>query len=182
MKYTLISSALLAAVMFSGAANATFGGTIQFQGQLVNAACAVDLNSTNQTIQMGQFRTASFGAAGAVVPGATTPSVPFSIQLNDCDVTAVSSAQVSFLGQADTTGNLTNVLAIGNGAGDARGVGIRITDSAGVAAPLDLTPTSAVTLSQGKNVLPFSAQYVATRATVEPGTANAGVTFHVTYQ
>ncbi|WP_447876722.1 type 1 fimbrial major subunit FimA [Serratia fonticola] len=179
MKHTLISSALLATLFLSGAANATYGGRINFEGQLVNAACAVDANSVDQTIQMGQFRTASFGTAGSVTLGTTTSKVPFSIQLNDCDTTVAQTAAVGFVGSS-TPGTPT-ALAIGSGAGTANGVGIRITDSAGVAAPLDGTVTTPVTLVDGKNVLPFHAQYIATATTVTAGIANAPVTFQVTY-
>ncbi len=57
------------------------GGTIHFEGKLVNAACAVSTpNSPIKTVTLGQYRTASLrrlmirDRAGA-----------FSIVLNDCD-------------------------------------------------------------------------------------------------
>nr|VUD26840.1 major type 1 subunit fimbrin (pilin) [Salmonella sp. NCTC 7297] len=56
------------------------GGTIHFEGKLVNAACAVSTKSADQTVTLGQYRTASFKAVGD-----TTAQVPFTIILNDCD-------------------------------------------------------------------------------------------------
>ena len=63
MKRTVLSSVIIASAFLSGVASAaTNGGTVKFEGELVNAACAVDTSSMHQTVQMGQVRTASFAA------------------------------------------------------------------------------------------------------------------------
>ncbi|MFZ5210256.1 type 1 fimbrial major subunit FimA [Enterobacter kobei] len=174
MKYAIISSAVLASLFIAGAANASFGGRINFEGEVVNAACAVDANSTNQTIQLGQVRSGSFNAAGQLAG-----KVPFSIQLNDCDTTVSSTASVGFIAVQDATDQ--NALAVNGGAGAATGIGIYITDASGTVVTPDGTESSAVTLIDGKNVLPFHAQYVSTDAAVTAGTANATTTFRVIY-
>ncbi|HCR2161356.1 TPA: type 1 fimbrial major subunit FimA [Enterobacter asburiae] len=174
MKHTLISSAVLATLFFASAANANYGGRINFEGEVVSAACAVDANSVNQTIQLGQVRTGAFSAAGQVAG-----KVPFSIQLNDCDTTVSSTASVGFIAAQDA--NDANALAVNGGAGAATGIGIYITDASGSVVTPDGTESSAVTLIDGKNVLPFHAQYVSTDATVTAGTANATTTFRVIY-
>ena len=56
------------------------GGTVHFKGEVVNAACAVDAGSIDQTVQLGQVRSAKLAAAGQ-----TSTAVGFNIQLNDCD-------------------------------------------------------------------------------------------------
>ncbi len=71
------------------------GGTVHFKGEVVNAACAVDAGSVDQTVQLGQVRTASLKQAGA-----TSSAVGFNIQLNDCDTTVATKAAVAFLGTA----------------------------------------------------------------------------------
>ena len=82
------------------------GGTVHFKGEVVNAACAVDAGSVDQTVQLGQVRTASLKQAGA-----TSSAVGFNIQLNDCDTTVATKAAVAFLGTAiDATH--TDVLAV----------------------------------------------------------------------
>lgn len=52
------------------------GGTVHFKGEVVNAACAVDAGSVDQTVQLGQVRTATLKQAGA-----TSSAVGFNIQL-----------------------------------------------------------------------------------------------------
>ncbi len=67
------------------------GGTIHFEGKLINAACAVSTKSADQTVTLGQYRTASFTAID------TTAQVPFSIVLNDCDPKVAATAAVASL-------------------------------------------------------------------------------------
>ena len=71
------------------------GGTVHFKGEVVNAACAVDAGPVDQTVQLGQVRTATLKQAGA-----TSSAVGFNIQLNDCDTTVATKAAVAFLGTA----------------------------------------------------------------------------------
>lgn len=87
MKHKLMTSTIASLMFVAGAAVAAdptpvsvSGGTIHFEGKLVNAACAVSTKSADQTVTLGQYRTASFTAIGN-----TTAQVPFSIVLNDCD-------------------------------------------------------------------------------------------------
>ena len=97
---SLSSTAALAAV------TTVNGGTVHFKGEVVNAACAVDAGSVDQTVQLGQVRTASLDQDGA-----TSSAVGFNIQLNDCDTDVASKAAVAFLGTTIDT-NHTNVLAM----------------------------------------------------------------------
>ncbi len=51
------------------------GGTVHFKGEVVNAACAVDAGSIDQTVQLGQVRSAKLATAGAPVrPSVSTSS------------------------------------------------------------------------------------------------------------
>lgn len=60
---SVVALAVLSASQLSMAATVT-GGTVHFTGRIVNAACAVSADSTDQTVNMGQYRTAFFDAKG----------------------------------------------------------------------------------------------------------------------
>ncbi len=143
----------------SGLAAATTvnGGTVHFKGEVVNAACAVDAGSVDQTVQLGQVRTASLAQEGA-----TSSAVGFNIQLNDCDTTVADKAAIAFLGTA-IDGNHPNVLALqSSAAGSATSVGVQILDRTGNALTLDGATFSAqTTLNNGTNTIPFRARYYA---------------------
>ena len=153
------------------------GGTVHFKGEVVNAACAVDAGSVDQTVQLGQVRTASLAQEGA-----TSSAVGFNIQLNDCDTNVASKAAVAFLGTAIDAAH-TNVLALqSSAAGSATNVGVQILDRTGVALTLDgATFSSETTLNNGTNTIPFQARYYAI-GEATPGAANADATFKVQYQ
>ncbi|HGF5432971.1 TPA: type 1 fimbrial major subunit FimA [Escherichia coli] len=182
MKIKTLAIVVLSALSLSSAAaladtTTVNGGTIHFKGEVVNAACAVDAGSVDQTVQLGQVRTASLKQAGA-----TSSAVGFNIQLNDCDTTVATKAAVAFLGTAiDAT--RTDVLALqSSAAGSATNVGVQILDRTGNALTLDGATFSAqTTLNNGTNTIPFQARYFATGAAT-PGAANADATFKVQYQ
>ena len=153
------------------------GGTVHFKGEVVNAACAVDAGSVEQTVQLGQVRSAKLATAGS-----TSSAVGFNIQLNDCDTSVSTKASVAFSGTAVDTTNNTVLALQGSASGGATNVGIQILDNKGKPLALDgATFSSATTLNDGPNVLPFQARYYATGAATA-GTANADATFKVQYE
>lgn len=182
MKIKTLAIVVLSALSLSSAAaladtTTVNGGTVHFKGEVVNAACAVDAGSVDQTVQLGQVRTASLAQEGA-----TSSAVGFNIQLNDCDTNVASKAAVAFLGTAIDAGH-TNVLALqSSAAGSATNVGVQILDRTGAALTLDgATFSEQTTLNNGTNTIPFQARYFATGAAT-PGAANADATFKVQYQ
>jgi major type 1 subunit fimbrin (pilin) len=182
MKLSLLSLASVSALTLSASAFAApvtvNGGTVHFVGELVNAACAVHTDSADQTVNLGQYRTASLAASG----DKTTP-VPFQIKLVDCDPTVSATAAVAFYGQADSTNaGLLAVSAGGSNQTAATNVGIEISDDASKALAVDgATFSTPKDLIAGDNALNFSARYVATGAST-PGQANADATFVVKYE
>lgn len=96
MKLRFISSALAAALFAATGSYAAVvdGGTIHFEGELVNAACSVNTDSADQVVTLGQYRTDIFNAVGN-----TSALIPFTIQLNDCDPVVAANAAVAFSGQ-----------------------------------------------------------------------------------
>ncbi|EFN6773608.1 type-1 fimbrial protein subunit A [Escherichia coli] len=182
MKIKTLAIVVLSALSLSSAAaladtTTVNGGTVHFKGEVVNAACAVDAGSVDQTVQLGQVRTASLKQDGA-----TSSAVGFNIQLNDCDTDVASKAAVAFLGTTIDR-NHTNVLALqSSAAGSATNVGVQILDKTGTALALDGASFSAqTTLNNGTNTIPFQARYYAIGAAT-PGAANADATFKVQYQ
>lgn len=188
MKRSILSSLIVASAFVSGiaSANTVNGGRVNFEGELVNAACAVDMSSVNQTIKMGQVRTANFATTGA-----TSGAIPFDIKLTGCDSSVGGTAAtgttpavpatvaVGFLGVVDSQN--ASALAISGGAGAATGIGIRIIDKGGVPVQFNGTPGTAINITNGTMSIPFQASYISTAATVTAGTANATATFTVTY-
>ena len=184
MKRKLMTSSVIASLMLvAGAAVAAdpvsvSGGTVHFEGELVNAACAVSTQSSDQVVTLGQYRTASFTAVGD-----TTVQIPFSIVLNDCDPKVAATAAVAFSGQSDiTNNNLLAVTSADNGT-TASGVGIEILDNTSTALKPDgATFSTAQALVEGTNTLRFSARYKATATSATPGQANADATFIMKYE
>lgn len=154
------------------------GGTVHFKGEVVNAACAIDSESMNQTVELGQVRSINLAESGK-----TSAAVGFNIKLNDCATDVAKTAAVAFLGTTIGVGTDDNILALQNSAaGTAKNVGIQILDRTGQVLALDGATFSAKTdLIDGTNILPFQTRYVAT-GVAEAGIANADATFKVQYQ
>jgi major type 1 subunit fimbrin (pilin) len=183
MKVSKIAASLVATLgLVVSAANADTvtvnGGNVHFNGELVNAACAVSTDSSNQTVELGQYRTASFTKTGD-----TSAKIPFNIVLNDCDPTVAATASVAFAGQVDANDATLLSVASGSNTDTATGVGIEIMDSASATlSPNGSTFSTAQNLIQGTNTLHFSARYKSTADTTAPGQANADATFVMKYE
>lgn len=185
MKHKLMTSTIASLMFVAGAAVAAdpapvsvSGGTIHFEGNLVNAACAVSTKSADQTVTLGQYRTASFKAVGD-----TTAQVPFTIILNDCDPKVAATAAVAFSGQADNTNNNLLAVSSADNSTTATGVGVEILDN--TSSPLKpdgATFSAKQSLVEGTNTLRFTARYKATSADTTPGQANADATFIMKYE
>lgn len=109
------------------------GGVIHFKGEVVNAACAIDSESMNQTVELGQVRSSRLAKAGDL-----SSAVGFNIKLNDCDTNVSSNAAVAFLGTTVTSNDDTLALQ-SSAAGSAQNVGIQILDRTGEVLVLDGT-------------------------------------------
>ncbi|MCU4313817.1 type 1 fimbrial major subunit FimA [Acinetobacter bereziniae] len=181
MKKISLAAAALVASSVSFAAPIP-SGEIHFTGDLVNAACAVDVNSDGQTVDLGQHRVAKFKKAGDM-----SGPVPFQINLVDCEAALVTKG-VSIAFKGSTTATNPKLLVVGAGTSNdaaAQGVGIQILDSSSTALTLDGTGfTKETALNDGTNSFRFSARYVSTvdaGPTLTAGKANADATFVVNY-
>ena len=170
MKLRFISSALAAALFAATGSYAAVvdGGTIHFEGELVNAACSVNTDSADQVVTLGQYRTDIFNAVGN-----TSALIPFTIKLNDCDPVVAANAAVAFSGQADAINDNLLAIASSTNTTTATGVGIEI---------LDNSFSTNQNLIPGTNVLHFSARYKGTGTSASAGQANADATFIMRYE
>ncbi|RRZ91708.1 pilus assembly protein [Erwinia sp. 198] len=148
------------------------GGTIQFNGTIVNTPCAIDIGADGHVVELGQYRADDFNSTGDV-----TPTRTFNIGLNSCAVDTYSKAAITFSG--NTAAGNNKALSVDGGAG---GVGIQIMQNSTALAVDGSEASAAASLMQGNNNLIFQAQYIALADTVTPGAANATANFMITYQ
>ncbi|WP_318605434.1 fimbrial protein [Enterobacter hormaechei] len=150
-------------------------GTVNFNGNILDSACDVDVASQNQVVVLGDYYKTEFPTAGA-----RTAATQFNIILKNCPVT-VTNAKVRF----DGTPDLTNVslLAIDTSvAGAATGVAINLMTADKADLPLYGSNSYTYALSStADNTLNFYAQYISTAASVTAGPANSVANFSVVY-
>ncbi|WP_320744182.1 type 1 fimbrial major subunit FimA [Enterobacter mori] len=178
--FSIALGMMLFSAVASAASTTVQGGTVHFKGQIVNASCSVSAESSDQTVNLGQYKSSLFTSVGV-----RSGAIPFNIVLNDCDTLVAQSASVAFSGAVDA--NDPTVLStsnLGGGAGGAAaGVGIEISDKQGtVLTPDGSTFSAPNTLITGTNTLIFNARYKSTAAIVTPGEADADATFVMQYQ
>ncbi|EBG0730917.1 fimbrial protein [Salmonella enterica subsp. enterica] len=190
MKLNKIAGALvLSTSMLAGQAMAS-DGTVHFRGEVIDSTCEVTAETADQNVDLGKVNRTAFEGVGS-----TAAPTAFQIDLINCPTTYTKAA-VRFDGVEASDGN--GDLAIGNPAtaenpGDYTGTGDAITAS-GVAIRLynradnsqlklyeDSTPTD-IDTTAGTASMQFIARYIATSATVTPGTANADSQFTIVYE
>lgn len=179
-KFVLLSVCTVLTSSLTQAAVTIRGGEVHFSGEFVNAACAVSTDTANQTIALGQYRTAFIHEAAQY-----TANVPFRIKLVDCDPEISKTAKFAFNGPLDTTDSTLLRVSAGpsSNATVATGIGIEINDSKGK----PLTPdgsifSSPTTLITGDNTVHFVARYKSTAEKVTAGEANAHANFIIQYE
>jgi len=172
--YTSLTAALFSAGAVHAAPVSVSGGTINFEGQVVDAACSVTADADNQTITLDQVQATKLATPGQ----AAGQQQPFTISLEGCNSTVSANAGVTFNGQADTT--TTTALANTAGAGSATNVALQLYGPDGKELGLG-TASSTIPLSDGQNVLPFSVDYIATGAAATAGAVSATATFNINY-
>lgn len=174
---TLIAASLMTAGLAQAATTTVNGGTIHFRGEVVNAACAVDAGSVDQTVLLGQVKASKINADGH------SDSTPFTIQLNDCDTSVSTKASIGFTGVTVDAANTKALALESSAAGGASNVAVQVLDHTGAAVAFDGSASASSTLIDGTNKIPFQAQYIKTgTAAATAGTANANANFNVQYE
>jgi len=173
MKKNLLVIALMATSAFVTSAIAA-DGAVNFTGSITDAACTVDTDSLNQTLDMGKISRSAFKAAGDIAG-----TKGFKLVLKNCPDT-VTGAVVRFDGNQAAGDN--GILALTAGQKTAQNVGIQITDAQNKVVPLYSDSSIYALQSTGTNTLNFRASYIALSNAVTVGEANAVTQFTIVYQ
>jgi len=171
----VIATAMVSGVAMNAQADTVTvsGGTVNFVGQVVNAACSVAADSVDQTVTLSQVRTVKLTTKGMQA----NQKEDFKIVLEDCDTTVSQNAAVIFNGQQDAA--LAGSLANTAGAGSATNVALQLFGPDGNV--LNIGDTSSnVKLINGENTIPLSVDYIATGAAT-PGNVSSTATFQMVY-
>ena len=166
----VIATAMVSGVAMNAQADTVTvsGGTVNFVGQVVNAACSVAADSVDQTVTLSQVRTVKLTTKGMQA----NQKEDFKIVLEDCDTTVSQNAAVIFNGQQDAAlaGSLANT---------ATNVALQLFGPDGNV--LNIGDTSSnVKLINGENTIPLSVDYIATGAAT-PGNVSSTATFQMVY-
>lgn len=173
MKNNLIATVLLAGFAFTGLVNAA-DGTINFTGNITDAACTITPSTANQVVSLGTVSSSAFTSAGS-----TASPTRFKIVLTACPVT-VTSATVKFDGPADTANS--SLLALTSATGVATGVAVGLYENDATTQVVLGSASASQALSATSNTtFEFVAKYVATNTSVIAGSANAVSDFTVSY-
>ncbi|TCW81478.1 pilus assembly protein [Burkholderia sp. SRS-46] len=139
------------------------------------AACT----TPNVTVNMGSVMQSAFKGVGST--GGMTP-VPVNVAVNACPI-GLNSIQYQFIPVNAVLDSTNGVLALSSDS-TATGIGLQLKDGSGNAlkynTPYTLTSYSSAT--GGSYTIPLKANYYQTAARVTAGSANAVLTFTMTYQ
>jgi type 1 fimbria pilin len=172
-KTLIVFSCLFIPVLFSAyAAGGLAGwGRVNMQGSIIDTACAIAVDSREQSIDMGVIPVAD------IIRDGQGRSKPFSIALVDCVLDRPGKAdwkhfQVTFDG--DTEGDLFGVR------GGASGVGLQISDGSGnIASPGKVLPF--VDIIPGSMQLNYSLKLVANNHALKLGDYFSSIRFKLDY-
>lgn len=167
-----IAAAVLIGTISSVQAADQGNGVVKFTGTIVDAPCAIDHNSSDQTIDLGTV------ANVALADGGNSAPKPFEIRLEKCSLDTAKTVKTTFNGAAGQGG----LLGI---TGDAKGAGIALTDSDGTSIQLG-TATTGKLLSVGtsETTLAFNASLKGNGgdvSTIVPGEFNSVANFMLNY-
>jgi major type 1 subunit fimbrin (pilin) len=174
-----------ASTMFQGAliTSTTAGGwTIVAAGQIPfsitkTAVTVLACTTPNVTVTMGSHKQSEFRGVGS----ATTPAVSFNIAVNSCP-TGLSNVQYQFIPVNAVLDTTNGVLAL-SASSTATGIGVQLKDNSGKALQYNTQYTlPGYNTSGGSYTIPLTAAYYQTAPTVTPGSANALLTFTMSYQ
>ncbi|KVQ34602.1 pilus assembly protein [Burkholderia cepacia] len=137
------------------------------------AACT----TPNVTVSMGSHKQSAFTGVGS-----TTPAVAVNVGVNACPA-GLNSIQYQFIPVNAVLDAANGVLALSSDS-TAAGIGLQLKDNNGKALAYNTqyALTGYNSSTGGSYTIPFTANYYQTSATVTPGTANAVLTFTLTYQ
>ncbi|MGG7779864.1 fimbrial protein [Klebsiella aerogenes] len=157
--FLILSSFIMHSTLAIAGGMGQGSGTVTFHGDIIDAPCSIAPESSDQTVEMGMISYSELVGPGG--NGKSSP-VPFSIELENCNINASygNTVSVTFNGvQAGTDGELLALIGTADAStlsDDYRNAGIAISDGSGKVLPIG-TPSSAQKLNTGDNTLQFTA-------------------------
>ncbi|MFK3658909.1 fimbrial protein [Scandinavium sp. NPDC088450] len=175
MNRNTLSAVIAATAVLSMSNVFAAAGTVNFTGKILDSACAVDVASQNQTVDLGEYYKTEFTGVGS-----KTAAKGFNVVLKNCPP-SVGSAKVVFDGTPEASNSA--LLAIDSTLpGAATGVAINLMSADKTDLPLNGSNGYNYVLSSTQdNTLNFYAQYQSTLSTVGAGPANSVANFSVVY-
>ncbi|MCF8984772.1 fimbrial protein [Pseudomonas syringae] len=173
--------------LFSGSVT-TLGRIMRFglTGTVLQAQCSVGADPVSaDPVQLGEWDSADFTG-----PGFTTPAVPFSIALSNCETDTgsgfVATAHIQLDGVEGSVpeGPANSGVFSLTSDSDAKGMGIQVLKGDGVT-PMELqTEVPLIAITPGNVVLNFYARFYQTQASsaIRPGKAKGALSFTMTYK
>lgn len=170
-----VTGCLFGALLCTSATAATLmgKGRVTMEGSIIATACAIEMNSRDQVIEMATIPVSKIARDGRGI------AKPFSIHLINCILHRVDPTlpdwqafRVTFDGTPD--GQLLGV------EGDARGVGLQIKDHQGNIA-LPGVPLPAAELTAGDKVLQYTMNLVPNQQVLRAGEYRSTVRFKMDY-
>lgn len=142
-------------------------------GTIISKTCDIAVDSVDQTVSMGTWSVLIHDA-----PGTVSPRVPFNLLFSRCGK-SVQEVQIAFKGRADPLH--FGYLKLDEGA--TSNVNLILTDSNNKMQPINPSDGGYLfSLQPGQdNVLTFYGRYIAAMTPVVPGSADATVTFDITW-
>ncbi len=178
MKGKLITVALFTTLGMASSVLAD-DGKVNFTGNIIEEGCQIDSSMTTpQTIKLGDVVKASLTTAGAVAANTS-----FTLKLSGCpDDLKGKPVVVKYTGTPDSVNNDYLQLTDAGTTGVAEGVAIQLLNGDGSALPLAKESKPAtIDATAGTATMNFSAQYIATTASVTSGRADGTVNFTLSY-
>lgn len=149
---------------------------LELRGTISLNTCSVTTTSKNKYVNLGTWGAKQFSSVGI-----KTLSIPFTIDLENCNgsVSGVSGVDITFSGA--TTSENNTIFSL-NGASTARNIGILILDKdKNILEPNKNSIIYDLNSNQSNFSLVFYGQYISTSMPVIPGSANSDITFSITY-
>lgn len=137
----------------------------------------ISCTTPDVTVPMGTYKAAAFSGKGS-----TSSPVGFNLSLNNCPA-GMTSIQYQLSAPGGVIDAANGVVALSSDS-TAQGIGLKVMNSAGTAMNYNTQypMTSYVSATGGSYTIPLKAAYYQTGTTVSPGSANALLTFTMTYQ
>lgn len=177
MKHQLKLALLISGSVLGSASAYAEDGKINFTGEILDAACTVDIGAGNtMSVDLGKISKSTLDKTGA-----TSAPTSFALTLKDCPA-AVTTAAIKFDGTALDGDNSIIALTAGTVENPAAsGVGIQIMDDEDAVVSLSTASKSYALEAATENKLNFSARYIANSDTVVAGPADSAISFTVNY-